>query len=190
MWSGWQLWLAATATQSLDNWLEMVSPLRTAWALAPNILKGAGLSFILWWWAGVGLFIAPKLSPHVLQFTPVNQRVATALNSCGRRISRTCCGRNPRTSWWSPEVWDAVRLKKESFQDWLACGTSEAADGFWQAKHAIPLIPEFNTWLYTFFCFFVNFLFNNDFFNFIFSDELCQLSWSHSCLHIFELNHL
>jgi len=32
------------------------------------------------------------------------------------------------------EVRDAVKLKKESYRAWLACGTPEAADGYHQAK--------------------------------------------------------
>ncbi|KAI3373481.1 hypothetical protein L3Q82_021949 [Scortum barcoo] len=32
----------------------------------------------------------------------------------------------PRTRWWTPEVRDAVRLKKESYRTMLACGTPEA----------------------------------------------------------------
>ncbi|CAM4456622.1 unnamed protein product [Leuciscus chuanchicus] len=36
--------------------------------------------------------------------------------------------------WWTPEVRDAVKLKKESYLAWLACGTPEAADGYRQAK--------------------------------------------------------
>ncbi|KAI3377436.1 hypothetical protein L3Q82_008414 [Scortum barcoo] len=34
-----------------------------------------------------------------------------------------CRGGNPRTRWWTPEVRDAVRLKKESYRTMLACGT-------------------------------------------------------------------
>ncbi|KAI3355554.1 hypothetical protein L3Q82_018389 [Scortum barcoo] len=33
--------------------------------------------------------------------------------------------RQPRTRWWTPEVRDAVRLKKESYRAMLACGTPE-----------------------------------------------------------------
>ncbi|KAI3368060.1 hypothetical protein L3Q82_026882, partial [Scortum barcoo] len=42
----------------------------------------------------------------------------------------------PRTRWWTPEVRDAVRLKKESYQAMLACGTPDAVDGYRQAKQA------------------------------------------------------
>ncbi|KAI3377230.1 hypothetical protein L3Q82_009142 [Scortum barcoo] len=34
----------------------------------------------------------------------------------------------PRTRWWTPEVRDAVRLKKESYRTMLACGTPDAAE--------------------------------------------------------------
>ncbi|KAI3375914.1 hypothetical protein L3Q82_003771 [Scortum barcoo] len=33
-----------------------------------------------------------------------------------------------RTRWWTPEVRDAVRLKKESYRTMLACGTPDAVD--------------------------------------------------------------
>ncbi|KAI3364042.1 hypothetical protein L3Q82_010871 [Scortum barcoo] len=36
-------------------------------------------------------------------------------------------GNFPRTRWWTPEVRDAVRLKKESYRAMLACGTPDAS---------------------------------------------------------------
>ncbi|KAI3355762.1 hypothetical protein L3Q82_004334 [Scortum barcoo] len=45
-------------------------------------------------------------------------------------------GGNPRTRWWTPEVRDAVRLKKESYRTMLACGTPDAVDRYRQAKQA------------------------------------------------------
>ncbi len=56
--------------------------------------------------------------------------------SCGRKVSGACRGGNPQTRWWTPEVRDAVKLKKESYRAWLACGTPEAADGYRQAKRS------------------------------------------------------
>ncbi|KAI3352723.1 hypothetical protein L3Q82_019304 [Scortum barcoo] len=41
-----------------------------------------------------------------------------------------------RTQWWTPEVRDAVRLKKESYRTMLACGTPDAVDRYRQAKQA------------------------------------------------------
>ncbi|KAI3357976.1 hypothetical protein L3Q82_003001 [Scortum barcoo] len=35
-----------------------------------------------------------------------------------------------RTRWWTPEVRDAVRLKKESYRTMLACGTPDAVDRY------------------------------------------------------------
>ncbi|KAI3376476.1 hypothetical protein L3Q82_016941 [Scortum barcoo] len=49
--------------------------------------------------------------------------VDAAVRSCGRKVSGACRGGNPRTRWWTPEVRDAVRLKKESYRTMLACGT-------------------------------------------------------------------
>ncbi|KAI3356522.1 hypothetical protein L3Q82_017729 [Scortum barcoo] len=44
----------------------------------------------------------------------------------------------PRTRWWTPEVRDAVRLKKESYRTMLACGTPDAQlTGTRQAKQAL-----------------------------------------------------
>ena len=38
-----------------------------------------------------------------------------------------CRGGNSRTRWWTPAVRDAVKLMKESYRTFLACGTPEAA---------------------------------------------------------------
>ncbi|KAI3376745.1 hypothetical protein L3Q82_000345 [Scortum barcoo] len=62
--------------------------------------------------------------------------VDAAVRSCGRKVSGACRGGNPRTRWWTPEVRDAVRLKKESYRAMLACGTPDAVDGYRQAKQA------------------------------------------------------
>ncbi|KAI3369654.1 hypothetical protein L3Q82_025366 [Scortum barcoo] len=51
-------------------------------------------------------------------------------------VSGACRGSNPRTRWWTPEVRDAIRLKKESYRTMLACGTPDAVDGYQQAKQA------------------------------------------------------
>ncbi|KAL7866069.1 hypothetical protein SRHO_G00113160 [Serrasalmus rhombeus] len=56
--------------------------------------------------------------------------------SCGRKVVGACRGSNPRTRWWTPQVRDAVKLKKESYWAWLACGTPEAADRYRQAKRS------------------------------------------------------
>lgn len=52
--------------------------------------------------------------------------VPAALRSCGRKLSGACRGGNPRTRWWTPEVRGAIKLRKDSFQASLACGTPEA----------------------------------------------------------------
>ncbi|GAA6085164.1 receptor-type tyrosine-protein phosphatase F-like, partial [Tachysurus ichikawai] len=62
--------------------------------------------------------------------------VDAAARSCGRKVSGACRGGNPRTRWWTPEVRDAVKLKKESYRAWLARGTPEAADRYQRAKRA------------------------------------------------------
>uniref|UniRef100_A0A3P9GYB4 Reverse transcriptase domain-containing protein n=1 Tax=Oryzias latipes TaxID=8090 RepID=A0A3P9GYB4_ORYLA len=62
--------------------------------------------------------------------------VSAAARSSGHKVSGACHGGNPRTRWWTPEVRDAVKLKKESYQVWLGCGTPEAADRYRQSKRA------------------------------------------------------
>ncbi|KAK3544375.1 hypothetical protein QTP86_010150 [Hemibagrus guttatus] len=62
--------------------------------------------------------------------------VDAAIRSCGHKVSGAGRGSNPRTQWWTLEVRDAVKLKKESYRAWLARGTLEAAEAYWQAKRA------------------------------------------------------
>ncbi|KAK3512120.1 hypothetical protein QTP70_031238 [Hemibagrus guttatus] len=54
--------------------------------------------------------------------------VDAAIRSCGRKVSGAGRGGNPQTQWWTLEVRDAVKLKKESYRAWLARGTPEAAE--------------------------------------------------------------
>ncbi|KAK3521648.1 hypothetical protein QTP70_014696, partial [Hemibagrus guttatus] len=48
--------------------------------------------------------------------------VDAAIRSCGCKVTGAGRGGNPRTQWWSLEVRDAVKLKKESYR---ACGGGE-----------------------------------------------------------------
>ncbi|TWW59397.1 hypothetical protein D4764_06G0009270 [Takifugu flavidus] len=57
--------------------------------------------------------------------------VEVADRCCGRKVVGACRGGNAQTSWWTPAVRDAVKLKKEPYRALLACGTPEAADRFW-----------------------------------------------------------
>uniref|UniRef100_A0A8C9VLN8 Reverse transcriptase domain-containing protein n=1 Tax=Scleropages formosus TaxID=113540 RepID=A0A8C9VLN8_SCLFO len=65
--------------------------------------------------------------------------VGVAVRSCGHKVSGACRGGNPRTRWWTPEVRDAVKLKKEFYRAWLAHGTPEAADRYRRAKRSAAL---------------------------------------------------
>ena len=65
--------------------------------------------------------------------------VDVAVRSCGRKFSGACHGGNPRTWWWTLEVRDAVKMKKESYRAWLAQGTPETAKEYRQAKRAAAL---------------------------------------------------
>ena len=62
--------------------------------------------------------------------------VNAAARSCGRKICRACRGGIRRTRWWTPEVRDAVKCKKESYRAMLARGTPETANLYRQAKRA------------------------------------------------------
>ncbi|KAK3525845.1 hypothetical protein QTP70_010916 [Hemibagrus guttatus] len=66
--------------------------------------------------------------------------VDAAIQSCGRKVSGASRGSNPRTQWWTLEVRDAVKLKKESYQAWLAWGTPEAAEAYRQAKQTTAVV--------------------------------------------------
>ncbi|KAK3532460.1 hypothetical protein QTP86_018448, partial [Hemibagrus guttatus] len=66
--------------------------------------------------------------------------VDAAIRSCGRKVSGAGHGGNPRTQWWTLEVRDAVKLKKESYRAWLARGTPEAAEAYRQAKRTTAVV--------------------------------------------------
>ncbi|XP_051941766.1 uncharacterized protein LOC127614473 [Hippocampus zosterae] len=71
------------------------------------------------------------------EWTMFRASIVEAANlSCGRKVVGACRGGNPRTRWWTPAVRDAVKLKKESYRAFMACGTPEAADGYRLAKRA------------------------------------------------------
>ncbi|KAK3530723.1 hypothetical protein QTP86_034621, partial [Hemibagrus guttatus] len=56
--------------------------------------------------------------------------VPHAIQSCGRKLSGAGSSGNPRTQWWTLEVRDAVKLKKESYQACLAQGTLKTAEAY------------------------------------------------------------
>ncbi|KAK3559257.1 hypothetical protein QTP86_008827 [Hemibagrus guttatus] len=62
--------------------------------------------------------------------------VDTTIRSCGHKVSGAGRGSNPQTQWWTLEVRDAVKLKKESYRAWFAQWTPEAAEAYRQAKRA------------------------------------------------------
>ncbi|KAK0156594.1 putative uncharacterized transposon-derived protein F52C9.6 [Merluccius polli] len=73
--------------------------------------------------------------------------VKAADQSCGRKVVSACRGGNSRTRWWTPVVRDAVKLKKESYRTFLACGTPEAAGRYRQAKRSTAVaVTEAKTW--------------------------------------------
>ncbi|KAK3524458.1 hypothetical protein QTP70_029309 [Hemibagrus guttatus] len=66
--------------------------------------------------------------------------VDAAIRSCGRKVSGAGRGGNPQKQWWTLEVRDAVKLKKESYRAWLARGTPEAAEAYRQAKRTTAVV--------------------------------------------------
>ncbi|KAK3516473.1 hypothetical protein QTP70_016707, partial [Hemibagrus guttatus] len=66
--------------------------------------------------------------------------VDAAIWSCGRKVSGAGRGGNSQTQWWTLEVRDAVKLKKESYRAWLAWGTPEAAEAYRQAKRTTAVV--------------------------------------------------
>ncbi|KAK3544065.1 hypothetical protein QTP86_000871 [Hemibagrus guttatus] len=66
--------------------------------------------------------------------------VDAAIRSCGCKVSGAGRGSNPRTQWWTLEVRDAVKLKKESYRAWLARRTPEVAEAYRQAKRTTAVV--------------------------------------------------
>ncbi|KAI3358055.1 hypothetical protein L3Q82_002971 [Scortum barcoo] len=66
--------------------------------------------------------------------------------SCGCKAAGASQRRQPQTRWWTPEVRGAVRLKKESYRAWMACGTPKAPYAYRQAKqYAAQAVAEAKT---------------------------------------------
>ncbi|KAK3525519.1 hypothetical protein QTP86_033933 [Hemibagrus guttatus] len=79
--------------------------------------------------------------------------VDAAIRGCGHKVSGAGRGGNPRTQWWTQEVRDAVKLKKESYQAWLARRTPEAAEAYRQAKRTTAVVvSEAKTRVWEEFC--------------------------------------
>ncbi|KAK3543202.1 hypothetical protein QTP70_012298 [Hemibagrus guttatus] len=66
--------------------------------------------------------------------------VDTAIRSCSRKVSGASHAGNPQTQWWTLEVRDAIKLKKESYRAWLARGTPEAAEAYRLAKRTAAVV--------------------------------------------------
>ncbi len=69
--------------------------------------------------------------------------VEVAARSYGQKAVGACCGSNLRTCWWTPAVKEAVK----PFWAWLAQGSPEAANGYWEASRAADLVvAEAEVW--------------------------------------------
>ncbi|KAI3357197.1 hypothetical protein L3Q82_015654 [Scortum barcoo] len=93
------------------------------------------------WWPGLCPRDPAGLSPKWRRDVgPPSSRLTTRrkVRSCGRKVSGACRGGNPRTRWWTPEVRDAVRLKKESHIGpcWPVGLLTQLIDRYRQAKQA------------------------------------------------------
>lgn len=53
--------------------------------------------------------------------------VKVAATSCDCKVVGAGCGGNPWSCWWTPEVREVVRLKKEAYREQMASGSLEAA---------------------------------------------------------------
>ena len=42
--------------------------------------------------------------------------------------------------WWIPEVKGAIKLKKETYRSWLACGTTKATNRYQQAERTVAQV--------------------------------------------------
>ncbi|XP_070399597.1 uncharacterized protein [Nothobranchius furzeri] len=73
--------------------------------------------------------------------------VEAAVASCGCKVAGASRGGNPCTRWWTLEVRGAIRLKKEAYRAWLACGSPEAADRYQIAKRgAAVAVAKAKSW--------------------------------------------
>ncbi|KAK3566847.1 hypothetical protein QTP86_004549 [Hemibagrus guttatus] len=85
--------------------------------------------------------VVPEVGDIESEWTMFSSSIVdAAIRSCGHKVSGAGrCG-NPRTQWWTLEVRDAIKLKKESYRAWLARGTPEAAQAYWLAKRTTPVV--------------------------------------------------
>ncbi|KAI3377398.1 hypothetical protein L3Q82_008588 [Scortum barcoo] len=130
--------------RSMIDFVVVSSDLRP-YVLDTRVKRGAELStLITTWWEVFNSHLRKSFSQIPREAGDIESEwtmfsasiVDAAVRSCGRKVSGACRGGNPRTRWWTPEVRDAVRLKKESYRTMLACGTPDAVDRYRQAKQA------------------------------------------------------
>ncbi|KAI3356425.1 hypothetical protein L3Q82_017644 [Scortum barcoo] len=122
--------------RSMIDFVVVSSDLRP-YVLDTRVKRGAELvNSITTWWE-VFSQIPREAGDIESEWTMFSASIVdAAVRSCGRKVSGACRGGNPEPGGGHPEVRDAVRLKKESYQAMLACGTPDAVDGYRQAKQA------------------------------------------------------
>ncbi len=65
--------------------------------------------------------------------------VEAAVSSCGFKGAGASHSGNPQDHWLTPEVRRAIKLKKESYRAWMACGTPSSAYCYWQTRWCAAL---------------------------------------------------
>ncbi|KAI3366039.1 hypothetical protein L3Q82_009866 [Scortum barcoo] len=107
--------------RSMINFVVVSSDLRP-YVLDTRVKRGAELS------TDHHLVGGLQLPPPEELFHRFRGRLGTLSPSgpCSTQGLWCLSWRQPRTRWWTPEVRDAVRLKKESYRTMLACGTPDA----------------------------------------------------------------
>ncbi|KAK3554501.1 hypothetical protein QTP70_024406, partial [Hemibagrus guttatus] len=147
------------STRGTLGWRSMIGLVVVSSDLRPHVLdtrvkRGAELStdhHLVVSWIHLGVFnshlresfnqIPREVGDIESEWTMFSSSIVdAAIQSCGRKVSGAVRGGNPQTQWWTLEVRDAVKLKKESYQAWLARGTPEAAEAYRQAKRTTAVV--------------------------------------------------
>ena len=92
----------------------------------------------LWW---LGRMPVDPTDPKMLGGSAARRRLNSHLRCCGCKVVGAC--RGTPNHWWTPTFRDAVRLKKESYRAFLACGTPEAAK-----QCAAVVVADTKTWVW------------------------------------------
>ncbi|KAK3534617.1 hypothetical protein QTP86_016770, partial [Hemibagrus guttatus] len=131
--------------QDTLGWRSMIDLVIVSSDLRPHVLdirvkRGAELSTDHHLVGGLQLPPPGEFQPDPEWTMFSSSIVDAAIRSCGRKVSGASQGGNSRTQWWTLEVRDTVKLKKESYRAWFARGTPEAAEAYRQAKRTKAVV--------------------------------------------------